>query len=146
MSTRCEAPTGPLTAVPGGLSLEEIRLDYQGGVLEPGHPLKLTTRKEQWQFAARLPVHVPAGAKAPLYALVHARVLQGRIGIGVLDRESQDFQSETVVDPGPDVQDIFIPVVAPNRAECLVFRSMASNGVATSLSIEDVSLVTPAVL
>jgi hypothetical protein len=144
MSTGCEAPTGPLTAVPGGLSLEEIRLEYQGGVLERGHPLKLTTRKDQWQYAARLPVHVPADAKAPLYALVRARVVQGRIGIGLLDRETQGFQSETVVDPEPGVKDIFIPVVAPNRAECLIFRSMASSGVATSLWIEDVSLVTPA--
>jgi hypothetical protein len=144
MSAGCEAPSGPLTAVPGGLSLEEIRLEYQGGVLERGHPLKLTTRKEQWQYAARLPIHVPSGAKAPFYALVHARVLQGRIGIGVLDRETQDFQSETVVDAGPGVDDIFVPVVAPNRAECLIFRSMASTGVATSLLIEDISLVTPA--
>ena len=110
--------------------------------MEPGHPLKLTTRKQQWQYAARLPVHAPAGANAPLYALVHARVLQGRIGIGVLDRQTQDFQSETVVDPKPGVQDIFVPVVAPDRAECLIFRSAASNGVATSLTIEDVSLVT----
>ena len=144
MSSGCEAPTGPLTVVPGGLALEEIRLEYQGGVLEPGHPLKLTTRKEQWQYAARLPAHIPAGAQALFYALVRARVLQGRIGIGVLDRETKDLQSETVVDAGPGVKDIFIPVVAPNRAECLIFRSVAASGVATSLSIEDVSLVTPA--
>ena len=32
MSAGCEAPSGPLTAVPGGLSLEEIRLEYQGSL------------------------------------------------------------------------------------------------------------------
>jgi hypothetical protein len=145
MSIRCVAPTGSLTAVPGGLSLEETRLEYQGGVLEPGHPLKLTTRKEQWAYSARIPFHIPPAGNTALYALVHARVLRGRIGIGVLDRQTKDFQSEVMVDPAPGVQDILIPVVAPNRAECLVFRSAASTGVATSLLIEDVSLVIPTV-
>jgi hypothetical protein len=41
----------------------------------------------------------PAGNTA-LFALVHARVLQGRVGIGVLDRVTSEFQSETLVDPG----------------------------------------------
>ena len=51
---------------------------------------------------------------------------------------------QTLVDPGPAVKDIFVPVVLPNRAVHLIFRTVAPNGVATSLLIEDVSLVTPA--
>ena len=144
MPTGCEAPTGPLAAIPGGLSLEEIQLDHQGGVLERGHPLKLTTRKEQWTYSARIPIHgAPAGDTA-LFALVRARILQGRVGIGVLDRVTSEFQSETLVDPGPAMKDIFIPVVLPDRAVHLIFRTAAPDGVATSLLIEDVSLVTPA--
>jgi hypothetical protein len=144
MATGCEAPTGPLAAIPGGLSLEEIQLDHQGGVLERGHPFKLTTRKEQWTYSARIPFHMPPAGNTALFALVHARVLQGRVGIGVLDRMTSEFQSETLVDPGPAVKEIFIPVVLPGRAVHLIFRTAAPSGMATSVLIEDVSLVTPA--
>jgi hypothetical protein len=144
VSSGCAAPTGPLTVVPGGLSLDEIRLDYQGGVLENGPPLKLTTRKEQWNFSARIPFHVPPDGNPPLFALVRARVLSGRIGIGVHDRETRDFQSETLADPAPAIKDIFVPVVLPDRADFLILRNVAPGGVPTTLSIESVSLVAPA--
>jgi hypothetical protein len=57
---------------------------------------------------------------------------------------TSEFQSETLVDPGPAVKEIFIPVVLPGRAVHLIFRTAAPSGMATSVLIEDVSLVTPA--
>jgi hypothetical protein len=42
------------------------------------------------------------------------------------------------------VKEIFIPVVLPDRAVHLIFRTAAPSGMATSVLIEDVSLVTPA--
>jgi len=66
----------------------------------------------------------PAGNTA-LFALGSRPSFAGQSRFGVLDRVTSEFQSETLVDPGPAVKEIFIPVVLADRAVHLIFRTAA---------------------
>jgi hypothetical protein len=78
-----------------------------------------------------------------LWIRLRARVLQGQVGFGVLDRVSQDFQVEKLIDPTTGMQDVLLPVPDPANAAMLVVRNTAAGGTQSTVVIEEASLVSP---
>ena len=142
MSTRCEDPTGPVSRIAGAVSLDAVERAYQEAVVELGPPVKVITAAQQWAYAAAIPLHVPANLASTGFLLVRARVLKGKIGLGVLDSQNQTFQVERYVSPSPGMIDTYVPVPLPDRAGTLIIRNVAEGQTKSEIQIEDVALVT----
>jgi hypothetical protein len=142
--TACTPPPGPFRGL-AGLSLDQM-VEHPGSThtIDAQGFLRIATETQQWAYAEQFPLRPPAGQAGSLWIRLRARVLRGQIGFGVLDHVSQDFQVERLVDPTPDMQDIYLPVPDPARAEMLVVRNTAAGGVASTLVLEGASLATPA--
>jgi lysophospholipase L1-like esterase len=142
MSARCNSvPTGPLERINGALSLATIESAYNGSSLEHGRPVKVITGGQQWGYAASIPVDRYAGLTRPCYLYLRARVVNGEIGLAVLDRESGASQLEKAVAPSPDMADIYVPVMFPDRLGGLLIRNIAPNGVHSEILIDDTALL-----
>jgi hypothetical protein len=141
MSTHCPVPVGPGERIAGGLSLEAIERALDGVSLEPGRPAKITMVPLQWSSGADIPLHIPSGPHGDLFVLIRARVLNGQVGLGVLDRELKGYQVEKFVDAGPEMTDIYLPVPLPETATSVMVRNTAKGAVASQVVIEDVALV-----
>jgi hypothetical protein len=141
MSTRCPVPAGPGKRIDGALSLDAIAPATDGVSIERGRPTKITTLPQQWANAAAIPLHIPSGPHGDLFVLVRARVLNGQVGVGVLDRELKNYQVEKFVDAGPETVDIYLPVPLPEMAGSLLIRNTAKGAVASQIVVEDVALV-----
>ena len=76
-----------------------------------------------------------------VFAVVRARVLNGQIGVGVLDQRTNAFLIERNVAPSPGMADIYLPVGSPDRAGALIIRNTAEGGTRSEILIEDVGLV-----
>ena len=141
MSTQCPVPAGPGKRIEGGVSLDAIELAGDGVSIERGRPTKITMVPVQWSSGVAFPLRIPSAPHGDLFVLVRARVLNGRIGVGVLDRESKGYQIEKFVDVGPEMADIYLPVPFPETASSVLVRNTAAGAVASQIVIEDVALV-----
>ena len=139
-----DAPPGTLTRLKSGLSLDAITLIPGKGSLERGHPMRVTTPAERWAYAASFRLHIPTNLGGPAFILVRGRVLNGQIGIGVLDNRGNTFQLEKNVAPTADWTDVYVPVLTPDRADELIIRNTAEGGVRSQMLVADVGLVVAA--
>jgi hypothetical protein len=141
MSTNCPVPAGPGERIDGGLSLDALERALDEVSMEPGHPTKITMYARQWSDGATVPLHIPSAPHGDLFVLIRARVLNGQVGVGVLDRELKGYQVEKFVDAGPEMTDIYLPVPLPETATSVMVRNTAKGAVASQIVIEDVALV-----
>jgi hypothetical protein len=141
MSTHCPVPAGPGERIDGGLSLEAIELALPGVSIQRERPTKITMVPLQWSSGATIRLHIPSGPHGDLFVLIRARVLNGQVGVGVLDRELKGYQVEKFIDAGPEMTDIYLPVPLPETASSVLIRNTAKGAVASQIVIEDVALV-----
>jgi hypothetical protein len=130
MSTLCPVPAGPGKRIDGAVSLDAIEPAASGVSIERGHPTRIATLPQQWANAAAFPLRIPSGAHGDLFVLIRARVLNGQVGVGVLDR-----------DAGPETVDIYLPVPLPETAASLMIRNTAKGAVASRIDVQDVAVV-----
>jgi hypothetical protein len=142
MSTHCPVPAGPGERIDGAMSLEAIEQALDGVSIQRGRPTKITMVPLQWSSGATFPLHLPSGPHGDLFILIRARVLNGQVGVGVLDRELKGYQVEKFVDAGPEMTDIYLPVPLPETASSVLVRNTAKGAVPSQIVIEDVALVT----
>jgi hypothetical protein len=142
MSNLADTPAPPLRTVPGGLSLDEVEPAGEGGTIERGRPLQITTAAHSGYFAAAFPLKAPAELFGARYAFLRARVLHGRIGVGVTDAKTK-FLIQRTIDPSPDMQDIYLPVIESQLAVHLIIYNAAGAEVPSAIRIEDAALVAP---
>jgi hypothetical protein len=141
MPTNCPVPAGPGERIAGGLSLETIKRALDEASVEPGRPTKVTMLAQQWSDGATIPLHIPPAPHGDLFVLIRARVLNGQVGVGVMDRELKGYQIEKFVDAGPEMTDIYLPVPLPETASLVMVRNTAKGAVVSQIVIEDVALV-----
>ena len=142
MSTHCPVPAGLGERIDGAVSLETIEQALDGVSIQRGRPTKITMVPLQWSNGAAFPLHLPSGPHGDLFVLIRARVLNGQVGVGVLDRELKGYQVEKFVDAGPEMTDIYLPVPLPETASSVLVRNTAKGAVPSQIVIEDVALVT----
>ena len=143
MSLGCsEKPFGNLARIDNGLSISRRVKGSSEAVIESGNPLKVTTPDRQWAYAAWFAIQMPPPPISRVFAFIRARVLKGQVGIGVLDQKGNTFLVERSIGPGTVMEDIYLPVRLPDRADVLIFRNAAPDGVRSEILIEDVQLLT----
>ncbi len=91
------------------------------------------------RFAARVPLHIPADARGKIGVAVRVRSVEGKIGLGVFDRISEDIQAEVTVLPSSEPTRIWVPVLAPGRAASLIFRNLA--GSSSQILVDEIAVV-----
>ena len=141
MSTHCPVPAGSEERIDGAVSPEAIEQALAGVSIERGRPTKITMVPLQWSNGAAFPLRIPSGPHGDLFVLIRARVLNGQVGVGVLDRDLKGYQVEKFVDAGPEMTDIYLPVPLPETASSVMVRNTAKGAVASQIVIEDVALV-----
>jgi hypothetical protein len=130
----CVRPSGEFEPVAKAVLREEI--EAMQGMPQLGADKRIRTLEKQWAYAAAAPLHIPPAENDVLYAVVRARVIHGKVGVGVLDRETGEFQSEVPLVDG----ETWLPVLAPARAGQLMFRNMAENGTVSEATVESVTI------
>jgi hypothetical protein len=143
MSTRCEPPR-QVSRVAGAISLDTISLAYAAASIARVHPVKVITADQQWAYAAVIPLHVPPGLAGPAFIQMRARVLKGKVGVGVLDAKKEEFQAENTIAPASGMADFYVPVVRPELAGRIMIRNVAAGGIRSEMLIDDIALVVPA--
>ncbi len=141
MPTHCPVPAGPGKRIDGALALDAIERAGEGVSIERGRPTKITMLPLQWSNGASIPLHIPSGPHGDLFVRIRARVLNGQVGVGVLDRELKDYLVEKFIDAGPAMAEICLPVPVPEMASTLMLRNTAKGAVASQIVIEDLTLV-----
>ena len=140
MSGLSDTPTPPVQRIAGGLSLDAVVPAGEGGTIEKGPPLRIVTAAHSGYFAAGIPIHSPPALFGARYAYLRARVLSGRIGIGVVDAKTILLIRKTL-DTSAAAADIYLPIVEPGRAVSLVFFNAADTDVRSEIVVEDAALV-----
>ena len=141
ISTHCPVPAGPGKRIYGAVSLDAIERAGDGVSIERGRPTKITLAPIQWSNGAAFPLHIPSGMSGELFVLIRAHVLNGQVGIGILDRHLKNSQIEKFIDAAPEMTDIYLPLPVPEVASTVMVRNTAKGAVASQIVIEDVSLV-----
>ena len=141
MSSLADAPAGRPVRIAGALSLQAVEKSGGETSIEAGPPLRVTTPSPSGYFAAVFPLHVPPGLRRASYAFLRARVISGRVGIGLLDSRSRDFLFRKEAAPSAEPVDVYLPVADPQRADQLVIYNWAEGGVRSQILIEDAALV-----
>jgi hypothetical protein len=135
-----DVPSGQPIPISGAMSLDSMELAFDQATIERGHPAKVVTADGQGAFAASIAIKMPPTLKGRRYIFLRARVIKGRIGVGILDSKSNGFQLEKNIDPSPGMLDIYLPVPVPERAAALIIRNTAG-GVRSEVLIEDAAIV-----
>jgi hypothetical protein len=141
MSTECATAGGPTEPIPDGVAISELFAEYGAPPLEPGPPLKIRTGVQQFSFNARAPLHLPAGEKGEIGVVLRGRTLKGLVGLGVLDSETKDLQTEVSVAPRAESTEIWVPVLKPDRATALIIRNLAEGGAASEMLVDELRVV-----
>ncbi|MBZ5609999.1 MAG: hypothetical protein LAP38_17190 [Acidobacteriia bacterium] len=139
-SIRCEDPRGPFTRVDGVVSLETLQVHNNASV-QKGPPLKLVAPAGQGAFALGFPLRMPERSAGAGFLYLRGRVLNGRVTLGILDQGASEFQIEKGVDPSPELIDIYVPILFPERAGALIVRNAADGNVPSGMLIQDVALM-----
>jgi hypothetical protein len=122
--------------VPGALLLDQIVLAYKLASIEGHGPYLVKTPPQQWAYAASIPFQLGPDPKQKLLVHVRARVLEGTIGIGILNSKANVFQTEQMVYPADHPLDYYIPISSPNSANDLIFRNTSAAGVPSEIIVE----------
>jgi SAM-dependent methyltransferase len=105
----------------GGLSQAEVHPSAR--VVEPGI---VETSPAQWAYALVLPLVPDSDAHPTLIADVEMQVLEGYVGVGLLDRPGTGFISETLVPAGEARRVVLRGAI--EHISALVFRNASPAG------------------
>jgi len=114
---------------------EEAEIEYQEDCMIVSSPAK------QWSYVVFAPIEIPGGAKGPLRVIVEARVLAGKVGFGVLNKDKTDFIVERAMEACPYYLNIQLEIPSCEDASCLVLRTWAEDGQVSRAIVSSVKLV-----
>jgi hypothetical protein len=124
----------PAAKLPNAVSLAKIT----GTLVEPGPPVHVVTAAGAWSYAAALPLALD-NSQGTLFLRVKATALRGEPYFGILNRDQKDFQSQGLLPPGPNAQDVIVYIPSPATAGSVIVRNGGKTGV-SELRIEDMAV------
>ena len=86
-------------SMPSALRLDAITLAYDKASIIGQAPVRIQTAPQQWTYAASIPILLDRTPQAKRLVHLRGRVLQGQIGIGILNRKTNTFQVEKFLNP-----------------------------------------------
>jgi len=115
--------------IPQALPLDRIETMYEKASVRGGSPVFITTAAQRWSYAAAIPLILDRIPGSRRVVHIRARVLQGEIGVGILDGATNTFQRELFVGAWARPRDIYIAVPTPEAADRLIIRNASAAGV-----------------
>ena len=144
-TTRCGDPPSPaLVRIDDALSLDNLAQAYDGAQIDYGRPMQVTTADLPASYAAQIPFHIPAGLPGPYYVHLRGRALAGRIGVGVLETVNGrhgDPRQQKYLTPEMGALDLYIPLLAPDRADMLILTNAVEGRMRSRALVDDASLM-----
>jgi len=131
-------------SMPGALRLESIALAYDKASITGQSPVRIQTAPQQWAYAASIPIVLDRTPHAKRLVHIRGRVRQGQIGIGILNRKTNTFQVEKVLNPTPTAVDYYIPTPMPEAADDLIFRNTSFHGAPSEIIVDATEILAPA--
>jgi hypothetical protein len=137
-------PAGFSSVVAGALPLDQIAVAYKLASIEGHGPYVVKTAPAQWAYAASIPFQLRPDPNQKLLVHVRARVLEGTIGIGILDSKANSFEVEQMVYPADHALNYYIPIPAPSSASVLIFRNTSATGTPSEIQVENTEVLSAA--
>lgn len=100
----------------------EIRTANEQSQIQIGESVRIVTAPGRWSYAASFPLSVQDHSNCETWLRVRLKVLQGEIGIGVLDRSETSFQDRPFVSASGEEQTIFVQITNPVNCHSLIIR------------------------
>jgi hypothetical protein len=123
------------------IALERVRLGDSKASLKQGPGgLLVTTLPDYGAFAGRVTLGIDASLKTALAVHVRARVLQGKVGLGILDSASKTFLLQSSLRPSTDARDVILPLPSPPVTGDLVISNTLRNGVISKVMVESIEI------
>jgi hypothetical protein len=124
--------------LPNAVSLAKVASAQAGALVEPGPPVRVVTTAGGYAYAAILPLALD-NPQGTLFLRAKVTTIRGEPGIGILNRDQKDFQSQEFVTPGPQLQEVFVCIPSPTIAGSVIVRNGGKTGV-SELRIEDMAV------
>ena len=126
-----------------GFSLDHMVAAFAKATVQTRGPIKVvTTARERYSFAAAIEmpdIRVPE----PAWVAVRLRIIKGQLGIGVLDKDKNDFSSRTFFDVGNGSETVYIRLKPTPGPKELIIENGENIG-ASVVEIESVRVISGA--
>jgi hypothetical protein len=123
------------------VALEQVRLSYRKASLErKPDGLVVTTAPEFGAFAGSVTLGLDSSVKTGLGVHVRVRVLQGKVGFGILDSGNKAFLLERSLRPSPDVTELILPLPSPPVTGDLIIFNRALGNVISKAIIDRIEV------
>ena len=117
------------------LASQEAKIEYKDD------QMLVTSPAKQWSYAAVAPLEVSPDVREPVREVIEARVLKGKIGFGVLNKDKTDFVVERTVEAGPYYVKVKLDIPSIKDASSLVIRTWAEDGQVSKAIVSSVKTV-----
>jgi hypothetical protein len=133
-----EPPPGELFA---NLPLERMQLAALNVSTERWpEGMAVTTLSSFGAFAVRVPLGLDAQRGAGFSVHVRARVLEGKVGFGILDPSGRTYLLRRPMWPLPSMTDVILPLPAPPITGDLMMCNLTTTNVASTAVIEKIEI------
>jgi hypothetical protein len=133
---------GHAVPVPG-FSVDRMVLAYDRASMETRNQVKVvTTARKRYSFAAS--IEMPdVSLPEPAWIAIRLRITKGQVGIGILDKDKNDFSSRTFFDAGNGSETVYIKIKpTPGRKSLMIENGDVSG--ASRVEIESVRVISGA--
>ncbi len=128
--------------ITGFLRPDELR-PTAGVRMDGDTSVRLRYTGPQWDYAAELPFDLKSSA-GEAWIRIRAKVIQGKIALGVTNASDSDFEDRVILDPGRDDQEIVLRIRHPETRHTLIIGNGLWSGRPSEIVIERLAVYTPA--
>jgi hypothetical protein len=100
--------------IPKAVSLQQASVDDPAAALDLGPPLHVTAG-QKYGYAATIPLSLPSLGKSLAFVKIHAKVIRGRMGFGILNKSGTAVLGEHFYDAAPNTTDYVVAILWPQR-------------------------------
>ena len=133
------------TAPPGELfksiPLEQVQLGYpQARLRRTPEGLEVQTIRGLGAFAGRVPLGLNPDLREKLVVFVRLRVIDGKVSLGILDKQNKTFLVSTPVWALPQATDVIVPLPSPSLAGDLIISNVRPNKAPSKALVEKIEI------
>lgn len=133
------SPPSPAEELLQAIPLDMVQVAHPKASLERWpEGLRVNTLPDAGAFAARVGLPLDRSVKARLAVHLRVRVLEGKIGLGILDPSGRQFLIERPVWPWPQMTELILPLPSPPVTGDLIVRNL--NKGASAVLIEKIEI------
>ena len=131
----------PAARVIRTIELERVKLaDPKASVEHRSDGVVVTTRTEQTTYAGRVNLALDPASGSGLTLRVRVRVLEGKMGFGILAPDEKSFLQERKLWPSNKSAEVILPLPSPPVTGDLIIRNWAAGNVRSKAMVERIEI------